>query len=379
MNIKRLNHAAKFLALLCILSVVVAGCVAVPATVVPSEAPASAAAPTAAPVSTAAAGTHWPTEGWRTSTPEEQGMDSQKLTEMLATIKEKNMNIHSFLVIRNGYLVSESYFRGYQQDTKHDMQSAGRSFTSTLVGIAIDKGYIDGVDHRVLEFFPERTFANLDAQKEAMTLEDVLTMRSGLEWQETADTRNAQQRSPDWVQFLLDLPVVAPPGSKWSYCSGCSHILSAILHETTGMNPRDFAEQYLFKPLHISDVNWMVDPAGIPYGAGGFDLTPRDMAKLGYLFLRNGQWDGQQIVSSEWVKKAAQRYAGVDEHFGYGYHWFTVTSLGGYAGYAALGTGGQIILVVPELDLVIVTTARTEESIFELIDRYVIPAVQKSQ
>ena len=103
------------------------------------------------------------------------------------------------------------------------------------------------------------------------------------------------------------------------------------------------------------------------------------MAKLGYLFLRNGQWDGQQIVSSEWVKKATQRYAGVDEHFGYGYHWFTVTSLGGYAGYAALGSGGQIILVVPELDLVIVTTARTEESIFELIDQYVIPAVQKSQ
>jgi CubicO group peptidase (beta-lactamase class C family) len=379
MSIKRIKRPVKFLALICILSVIVAGCVAIPATVVPSDVPASAAAPTAAPVPTAAVGAYWPAEGWRTSTPEAQGMDSKKLAEMLATIKEKNMNIHSFLVIRNGYLVSESYFRGYQQDTKHDMQSAGRSFTSTLVGIAIDKGYIDGVDHQVLEFFPERTFANLDAQKEAMTLEDVLTMRSGLEWQETPDTRNAQQRSPDWVQFLLDLPVVAPPGSQWSYCSGCSHILSAILQETTDMNPRDFAEQYFFKPLHISNVNWMVDPEGIPYGAGGFNLTPRDMAKLGYLFLRNGQWDGQQIVSSEWVKKATQRYAGVDEHFGYGYHWFTVTSLGGYAGYAALGSGGQIILVVPELDLVIVTTARTEESIFELIDQYVIPAVQKSQ
>ena len=117
MNIKRINRPARFLALLCILSVVVAGCVAIPATVVPSEAPASAAAP-AAPVPTAAAAPYWPTEGWRTSTPEEQGMDSQKLAEMLATIKERNMNIHSFLVIRNGYLVSESYFRGYQQDTQ---------------------------------------------------------------------------------------------------------------------------------------------------------------------------------------------------------------------------------------------------------------------
>ena len=172
---------------------------------------------------------------------------------MLAEIKERNMDVHSLLVIRNGYLVSETYFEGYQPDAKHDMQSVGRSFTSALVGIAIDKGYIDGVDHRIIDFFPERTFANLDKQKEAMTLDDVLTMRSGLEWQETPDTRNAQQRSPDWIQFLLDKPVIAPPGSQWNYCSGCSHILSAILHETTGMNPRDFAEQYLFKPLGISD------------------------------------------------------------------------------------------------------------------------------
>ena len=181
----------------------------------------------------------------------------------------------------------------------------------------------------MVDFFPERTFANLDKQKEAMTLEDVLTMRSGLEWQERDRLLvKRMQNSRDWIQFLLDKPVTMPPGSQWNYCSGCSHILTAILQETTGMNPRDFAEQYLFKPLGISAVKWMTDPAGIPYGAGGFDLTPRDMAKLGYLYLRNGQWDGQQIVSSEWVENATQTYADVDvnAHFGYGYHWFTVTS-----------------------------------------------------
>jgi len=321
---------------------------------------ASAKTPIATPISPTATptGVYWPTEDWRTSTPEEQGMDSQKLEEMLAVIKERDMGIHGILVIRNGYIVSETYFKSYKQDTEHDMQSVGRSFTSTLIGIAIDKGYIDGVAHRIVDFFPERTIANLDQQKEDMTLEDVLTMRLGLEDLEGDPEYQAMQHSPDWTQFLLDMPVVTPPGTKWKYCSGCSHLLTAIIQQTTGLNPRDFAEQYLFKPLGISDVAWMTDPAGVPYGAGGFRLTPRDMAKLGYLYLRNGKWNEQQIVSSNWVKTATQKHANVDVdiHFGYGYHWFTVTAM---EGYEALGTGGQIILVIPKSDLVIVTTAAT--------------------
>ena len=345
----------------------------------------SACAPVATPISTAApilptatlTDSYWPTEGWRTSTPEEQGIDSKKLEAMLAEIKERKIDVHSLLIIRNGYLVSETYFEPYQQDLKQDMQSVGRSFTSALIGIAIDKGYIDGVDQRILDFFPDRTFANLDKQKEAMTLEDVLTMRSGLEGEEDPYYQ-AMQNSPDWIQYLLDKPIVDPPGSRWSYCAGCSHILTVILQETTGMNPGDFAEQNLFQPLGISAGYWMTDPAGIPYGAGGFNLTPRDMAKLGYLYLRNGQWDGQQIVSSEWVETSTRTHADVDvnAHFGYGYHWFTVPEMGGYA---ALGGGGQIILVIPESDLVIVTTAKTEESLFELFDKYILPAIQKSQ
>jgi CubicO group peptidase (beta-lactamase class C family) len=332
---------------------------------------------TAIPSKATPTGPYWPTEGWRTSTPEEQGMDSQKLEAMLTEIKERKIDVHSLLVIRNGYLVSESYFGPYQQDLKQDMQSVGRSFTSVLIGIAIDKGYINGVDQKILAFFPKRTFENLDEQKEAMTLDDVLTMRSGLEGENDPYYR-AMQNSPDWIQYLLDKPIVDPPGSRWSYCAGCSHILTTILQETTGMNPHDFAEQYLFKPLGISAGPWMTDPAGIPYGAGGFNLTPRDMAKLGYLYLRKGQWDGQQIVSSEWVETSTRTHADVDvnAHFGYGYHWFTVPEM---RGYAALGGGGQIILVIPESDLVIVTTAKTEESLFELFGKYILPAVKTSR
>lgn len=345
----------------------------------------SACAPSIPPTSTAIAipttaipsGAYWPTDGWRTSTPEEQGMDSKKLEAMLAEINERKIEVHSLLIVRNGYLVSETYFEPYQQDLKQDMQSVGRSFTSALIGIAIDKGYIDGVDHHVLDYFPNRTFANPDKQKEAMTLEDVLTMRSGLEG-ENDPYYQAMQNSQDWIQYLLDKPIVDPPGSRWSYCAGCSHILTAILQETTGKNPRDFAEQNLFKPLGISAGTWMTDPDGTPYGAGGFNLTPRDMAKLGYLYLRKGQWDGQQIVSSEWVATSTRTHADVDvnAHFGYGYHWFTVPEM---EGYAALGGGGQIILVIPKYDLVIVTTAKTEESLFELFDKYIFPAVHGEQ
>lgn len=318
----------------------------------------------------------WPTEGWRTATPEEQGIDSQRLEQMLAVIREKKIRIDSFLIIRNGYLVSETYFSGFEPDTKHEIQSVGRSFTATLIGIAIDQGYIKSTDQRILDFFPQRTFANPDARKEAMTLEDVLTMRTGFEWVEAQGAFELMRQNPDWTQYVLDMPMAEAPGERWNYCSICSHILTSILNETTGMNPREFAEQNLFGPLGIKDVRWIAEPSGIPLGAGGFPLTPRDMAKLGYLYLRKGQWNGKQIVSAEWVERATQAHVPVtiDEHFGYGYHWFTVTSM---EGYAALGGGGQIILVVPKYDLVIVTTAHTEESIFELIEQYVLPAVQE--
>jgi CubicO group peptidase (beta-lactamase class C family) len=341
-------------------------------------APAITPVPATPPIQAATTleGPYWPTEAWRTSTPEEQGMDSQKLEELIATIQARDIAIHSFLIIRNGYIVSETYFGSYQQDTKHDLQSVGRSWTSALIGIAIDKGYIAGVDQRIVDFFPSRTFANLDDRKEAITLEDVLTMRTGLEWVEVDGAFEAMQKSPDWLQYILDKPMVEPPGTRWNYCSICSHILTSVLQETTDINPRNFAEQNLFKPLGIPGVAWIADPAGIPLGAGGFRLTPRDMAKLGYLYLQDGQWDGQQIVSSAWVEKSTRTYAVVNEDLGYAYHWITVP---GMDGYAALGGGGQIILVIPKYELVIVTTALTEESIFELINQYVLPAVQSPQ
>jgi CubicO group peptidase (beta-lactamase class C family) len=144
------------------------------------------------------------------------------------------------------------------------------------------------------------------------------------------------------------------------------------------MNPRDFAEQYLFQPLGISNVRWDTDAAGIPIGGWGLQLTPRDMAKLGYLYLQDGEWDGRQIISAQWVENATRKHTETDGDLGYGYQWWTHPSL---AGYTALGRYGQTIFVIPEADLVIVTTAEIEDhdEVFQLIERYILPAAQQSQ
>jgi CubicO group peptidase (beta-lactamase class C family) len=362
-NIARIQRSIQsFMALFLL---ILAACSTSSPVVVPSDVPAQASE----------SGEYWPTEAWRSSTPEEQGMDPRLLAQMLADIQQRDLNLHSLLIVRNGYLVSETYFEPYRQDTKHDLYSCTKSFVSTLIGIALDQGYIEGIDGRMVDFFPDRTFANLDQAKEDITLEDVLTMRSGLDWQDTDPTFGAMYQSRDWVKFVLDKPMVLPPGSQFNYCSGCSHLLSAALQQTTGMRTRDFAEQVLFEPLGISNVDWESDPSGVPIGGWGMRLTPRDMAKLGYLYLRDGKWEGQQIVSAGWVERATQRHTETDGDLGYGYQWWTYPSLNAYA---ALGRYGQTIFVIPGSDLVVVTTAGMEDhdDIFQLIEDYIVPAAQ---
>jgi CubicO group peptidase (beta-lactamase class C family) len=387
MKTKLLPLPIQLLTLLCILTVALSGCSRstpqATATHTPVTAAAQAAA-TDAPLKTPAntplpaaaiSSPYWPTDGWRTSSPEEQDMEAEKLTQMLEAIQERKLGFHSLLVIRHGYIVSETYFGSHQPDTRHDLYSVTKSFVSTLVGIALDKGLIDSTDKRVVDFFPGYTFANLDQQKQAMTLEDVLTMRTGLDWIEGDSAYRELYVSRDWVQHMLDMPMEAPPGSWFNYCSGCSHLLSAILQQTTGVNPRDFAEENLFAPLGLVDVSWELNPAGIPIGGWGLRLTPREMAKLGYLFLHKGVWEGQQIVSAQWVENATRSHTETDGGLDYGYQWWTLPSLGAYA---ALGLYGQTIMVIPGSDLVIVTSAQmgSHDEIFRLIKQYIVPAVK---
>jgi CubicO group peptidase (beta-lactamase class C family) len=347
-----------------VIVMLLSACSIIPQTVIPSTQSSLTASP----------GSYWPTQDWRTSTPEEQGMDSARLAAMLEWVQQQRLNLHSLMVIRKGYIVSETYFDSYRQNDRHQLFSCTKSFIATLIGIALDRGDIQRIDAPVMDFFAGRPFANLDERKQAMTLQDLLTMRSGLDWQESDPSYMELMRSSDSVKYVLDKPMAQAPGSQFNYCSGCSHVLSAILQQVTGANTLDYANKNLFKPLGITNLRWDKDPSGIPIGGWGLQLTPREMAKLGYLYLHDGAWEGRQIVSSAWVQAATQQHTTTDGELGYGYQWWVYPSFGAYT---ALGLEGQTIFVVPEADLIVVTTAEVDghEQIFRLIEEYIMPSI----
>jgi CubicO group peptidase (beta-lactamase class C family) len=333
-----------------------------------------------APPQTVELTSYRPTAGWRTSTPEEQGMDSEKLAAMLDAIRQRKHAIDSVLVIRNGYMVADAYVHPFRPGSRHVIRSCTKSVVSALIGIAIDKGYIKGVDQPVLELFPERTTANLDANKKAMTLEDLLTMTSGLDCQDSYLYRwrglNEMRTSDDWVQFALDLPMREEPGTRFEYCNSASFLLSAIIQNTTSVSASAFAQEHLFGPLGISDVLWPSNPQGISIGWGELRMRSHDMAKIGYLYLNEGLWDGQQIVPAPWVKASTRRHTPATLSDGYGYQWWVDAA--GY--YMALGYAGQYIVVVPEKDLVVVFTSDLSESNFfvpeSLLKQFILPAAE---
>jgi CubicO group peptidase (beta-lactamase class C family) len=312
---------------------------------------------------------------WWTSTPEDQGMDSARLAGMLEAVEARWLDLDSVLVIRNGAIVAEAYYPPYREDTKHELYSCTKSFCATLVGIAIDQGHIAGVDEPALSLLPGRTFEEVDARKEAMTLEDLLTMTSGLDWPEGDPIYRAMYQSPDWVRYVLGRPMVAAPGTAFNYNSGASHVLSAIVQQATGTPTLRYAQKHLFGPLGI-DARWGVDSQGIAIGGWGLQLTPRDMARLGLLYLDEGVWEGQRIVSAEWVRAATSKHVETDGELGYGYQWWTYPTHGAYA---ALGRGGQMIFVWPQERIVVVFTAgdMDHQPQFDLIEEYILPAVSK--
>jgi len=325
----------------------------------------------------------WPTQGWQASAPEAQGMDSGVLAAMLEDIQRQGHNIDSVTVIRNGYLVADAAIYPYEQDTKHIIHSCTKSIVSALIGIAIEQGYIDGVQTPVLDFFPGRSAENIDENKKSMTLDDLLTMSSGLNCRDSYLYRwsglNEMRASSDWVKHMLDLPMAEAPGTRFEYCNGASFLLSAILTETTGMSAHEFADKYLFGPLGITDVIWPINPQGINIGWGELRMRPQDLAKIGYLYLRGGEWDGEQIIPSSWVEESTQKHISGTLEDGYGYQWWVDDS----GIFMAVGYAGQFIFVVPEEELVVVFNSDLDDRDFYvpqvLLVDYIIPAVISSE
>jgi len=359
----------KWFLLLCVAVALAAGC--------------AGATPMLAPTPTPERAAYWPSEGWRKATPEEQGMDSGILTKMLDIIQEHEYEIDSVSIIRNGHIVLDATVHPFRPGSRHVVHSCAKSIISALIGIAIDRGYIEDVEQPILAFFPERSAANLDPRKEAITLEHVLTMSTGLACRDSYlyrwDGLNQMRQNQDWVQFMLDLPMSEAPGTRFEYCNGASFLLSAIIKETTGMNALAFAKTHLFGPLGISEVVWPSNPRGITIGWGELRMLPHDMARIGYLYLNEGLWDGRQVVSSAWVEASTRRYISATLMDGYGYQWWVDSS----GVYMALGYAGQFIFVVPDKEMLVVFTSDLSESDFyvprNLLNDFIIPAARSSE
>ena len=312
---------------------------------------------------------YWPTAGWQNSTPLEQGMDDSILQGMVDHIIDEDLDVHSVIVVRNGYVVLEEYPNPYQGQSRtvsyngtHYLYSTTKSFTSCLVGIALDKGYLENTSQTALSIFQDMTIGNLDERKERITIDDLLTMRSGLPWDETSapfsspdnDVWHLYYNSSGGVQYTLDQPMEAEPGEYFRYNTGASHVLSGIVQEVTNMTSLEFATENLFTPLGITTYFWPDDVQDVTYGGFDLQLRPLDMAKFGYLFLNGGAWDGEQVVSEEWVDESTSTVTTLSTTRGYSKQWWTMPDLGVF--YTA-GLYGQYIFVSPEHDLVAVFTS----------------------
>jgi CubicO group peptidase (beta-lactamase class C family) len=306
-------------------------------------------------------------------------MNSSKFDAMITHIKTSIPTIDSVVVIRHGYIAAEEYFGTFNATTKHHLYSCTKSVVGTLIGIAIDRKQINSVDSKVLDLLPEYHPGNMSDWKRDLTLRDLLVMSSGLDARDDYSDNwiglDKLVNAKDTVQYALDLNITVKPGTVFKYTDANSHLLSAIIIEKTGTTTLTYAKKNLFEPLGISDIIWRNDTSGRQWGFYGLYMTPRDMAKI-YLYLNNGIWDSDKIVSEEWIMQATSRKMSADLLPGYGYQWWANKNTGYYteAGYR-----GQFIYVFPDKDMVVVFTGHNELNFYNpgrLLTEFILPAVK---
>ncbi len=337
-------------------------------------------------------------DGWPTARPSDGHVDIEILKEMVESVTTGKLPLtHSVLVARSGKLIVEEYFYGFDHETIHDMRSASKSIASTLVGLAVDRKLISGADATALDFLDYETYNNWSGSKGRITLQHLMTMSSGLDAND-ADANSAasenryqwQREQADWIKFALDAPMIAEPGERLIYGSANPMILGSVLEAAIGGRVEWFADEMLFEPLGIKDYKIYMRPedAGV-YLGGGMYLRPRDMLKIGQLYLDGGKWQGEQILSEKWVDESFGKYGRLEplDRNGneYGYLWWHETYEVGdtvIASVEARGNGGQYIFVVPELNVVAVITAGNYRGGLEMTRQsqrifanYVLPAL----
>ncbi len=331
---------------------------------------------------------------WNITSPESQGMISDMLIDMIEHIKENQYNTHSILIHRNGHFVFEAYFHPYDKSTSHNLKSTSKGVISALVGIAIREGFIDNLEQKVYNFFPEYTDDNTNESKLEIKIKHLLTMTAGLKWTENDIKSMLTFISGQRIKNILRLPLIETPGTTFNYNTGLTHLLSGIITKSSGMSTLEFANKYLFENLNIHNVQWSKDYEGYYIGGSELFLTPRAMLKFGLLYLNNGRWNEKQIIPEEWVEKSIStgtegNFHGINIDYGYLW-WLDINSPIFYFNsendinkkdFLAMGVHGQRIYVNRNLNLVVVITAdeHDESRCDKLIKDFIIPSVMSEQ
>ncbi len=307
----------------------------------------------------------WPTQGWNACQAKNTTVQTTKLRRLMDSTARRKLGVKGLLVVQGGALVFEQYAPGITAEDRPNIYSCTKSIVSLLTGIVLEQGLLPGVDAYVLDLLPQHAahIGNRDPRKQRITLAHLLTMAAGLDWPEWTpwSARHPlvqMERSQDRAQYVLDRPMATEPGTEWHYNSGIPQVISAMIQEAAGMSLQEYAVANLFGPLGIADFSWPTDPAGVNVGGYGLRLTARDLAKIGLLCLRGGQWEDRQLVPKAWLRESTQRYFTADPaDRGYGYLWW----LPSFGGYAAIGYGGHRVYILPEKDMVVVLTAEMTE------------------
>ena len=337
------------------------------------------------------------TDGWATSTPMQAGLDPEPLHTLVQQILDTRTEsvyapyLQGLLIAHEGKLVLEEYFYGFHANRPHDTRSAGKSFTSALVGLATDADPSLQMTTPVYALFPEPS-TSLDPRKSAITVEHLLTMTSGFDCDDNdyntpgnEDRMQSQEEEPDWYRYTLNLPMARNPGTEGVYCSAGINLLGGVLSRATQTWLPEFFQDRFARPLNIKHYHINLQPGGDAYLGGGLQMRPRDILKLGQLYLDQGMWQGQRILSQNWITRSTRPHTSINIPDDYGYAWW----LQSYSvqqrtlkSYYASGNGGQLLIVIPELDVVVLFMGGNYGNFGawrkfrdELVPEYILPAL----
>lgn len=332
---------------------------------------------------------------WSFSKPEAQGMNTQILDSAFVQAQAKGF-VDGLLVVRNGHIVAEKYYNGYDERRPHNIMSVSKSFLSAITGIAVNQGYIKNLDAKVLDYFPEYVSEDLDPRKHDITIRHLLTMRMGIK-DESDDNYGAYwefYHSENWINKTIESPLVFNPGERMRYNTFQTHLLSAIITKVARKSTLDFATEFLCDPLKIDIDSWEQDPQGYYFGGNSMYFTPREIAMLGYLYLKNGRINDQQIIPADWIELTLAPSTdfkhpnewGAWKNYNYASLWW-LGQIDQHDLFMGYGYGGQFLVVFPSLNLIVVTTANSEVepdvstiqewALFEIISNYILPSISE--